>query len=199
MLTAPTVNAAGATASEPVAPADGVGAYAGGVAGAPGCCLGSGACNTIDPVSCFGTGGTPVPSCVGDCAGNNNGIDDACDLIVYHDCCEAHASPGCSDSDITSSICFQDIRCCSSAWSETCAGLADAGGYCVPSGTDTDGDTVLDECDICPGGDDTLDSDFDGIPNACDLLPYCYSTVDCNSNGIPDDCDLQYVGEFQDF
>ncbi|WP_159439339.1 lectin-like domain-containing protein, partial [Tenacibaculum agarivorans] len=33
---------------------------------------------------------------------------------------------------------------------------------------DTDGDGVLDNADICPGSDDTLDSDSDGIPNGCD-------------------------------
>ncbi len=34
--------------------------------------------------------------------------------------------------------------------------------------TDSDGDGVCDEADICPGGDDRIDSDGDGIPDFCD-------------------------------
>lgn len=33
---------------------------------------------------------------------------------------------------------------------------------------DGDGDSVPDDQDICPGGDDTLDTDLDGIPDFCD-------------------------------
>ena len=36
---------------------------------------------------------------------------------------------------------------------------------------DTDGDGVLDECDICPGGDDTVDTDGDTVPDFCDPCP----------------------------
>ncbi|WP_405368079.1 Ig-like domain-containing protein, partial [Nonlabens sp. Asnod2-A12] len=34
---------------------------------------------------------------------------------------------------------------------------------------DSDGDGVLDDVDICPGGDDTVDADLDGVPDFCDL------------------------------
>ena len=33
---------------------------------------------------------------------------------------------------------------------------------------DSDGDGVLDDVDVCPGGDDTADNDSDGIPDFCD-------------------------------
>ena len=41
----------------------------------------------------------------------------------------------------------------------------------VPSITDTDGDGVLNESDICNGFDDTIDSDGDGVPDGCDDTP----------------------------
>lgn len=37
--------------------------------------------------------------------------------------------------------------------------------------TDSDGDTVPNSCDICPGGDDRLDMDTDGAPDDCDGCP----------------------------
>jgi len=36
--------------------------------------------------------------------------------------------------------------------------------------TDTDGDGVCDDVDICPGSDDSLDADMDGIPDDCDVV-----------------------------
>jgi photosystem II stability/assembly factor-like uncharacterized protein len=39
---------------------------------------------------------------------------------------------------------------------------------CVGTLQDSDGDSVCDSEDVCPGGDDTIDSDGDGIPDACD-------------------------------
>lgn len=49
-------------------------------------------------------------------------------------------------------------------------------------GTDSDGDGVSDECDVCGDGDDAIDGDGDGIPDACDTwlcgeLPMLPSTV----------------------
>ncbi len=42
---------------------------------------------------------------------------------------------------------------------------------CGVADTDTDGDTVPDCLDECPGFDDRIDSDMDGIADACDLCP----------------------------
>jgi hypothetical protein len=36
---------------------------------------------------------------------------------------------------------------------------------------DMDGDGVCDDCDRCPGSDDTVDSDLDGVPDGCDECP----------------------------
>ncbi len=36
---------------------------------------------------------------------------------------------------------------------------------------DGDGDGVFDDCDACPGFDDTLDADADGVPDGCDPCP----------------------------
>jgi len=78
--------------------------------------------------------------------------------------------------------------------------------------TDTDGDGVPDDQDVCPGFDDNVDSDSDSIPNGCDICPLdsgndadgdglCSSAGDCNDtnsgvytgatetcNGIDDNC-----------
>lgn len=37
--------------------------------------------------------------------------------------------------------------------------------------TDSDGDGIPDDEDICPGGDDNIDGDEDGIPDFCDVCP----------------------------
>jgi hypothetical protein len=37
--------------------------------------------------------------------------------------------------------------------------------------TDSDGDGVCDDEDICPAGDDNVDTDGDGVPDACDPCP----------------------------
>ncbi len=40
---------------------------------------------------------------------------------------------------------------------------------CMGTSTkDSDGDTVPDDCDICPGHDDLQDADYDGIPDGCE-------------------------------
>ena len=36
---------------------------------------------------------------------------------------------------------------------------------------DTDGDTICDAVDVCPGSDDRADEDLDGIPDGCDAWP----------------------------
>jgi len=54
---------------------------------------------------------------------------------------------------------------------------------------DFDGDGVLNNVDICPGGDDALDADFDGVPDACDICPAADDNADADVDGIPDACD----------
>ncbi len=62
---------------------------------------------------------------------------------------------------------------------------------------DTDGDTVIDDCDVCPGADDAADSDGDGTPDGCDLCPGLNDVNDADADGVPDGCDT-CVG-FDDF
>ena len=39
------------------------------------------------------------------------------------------------------------------------------------SPTDTDGDTIPDDCDLCPGFDDLVDTDLDTVADGCDVCP----------------------------
>ncbi|MCZ6654333.1 MAG: hypothetical protein O7D91_15070 [Planctomycetota bacterium] len=54
---------------------------------------------------------------------------------------------------------------------------------------DADGDSVPDECDVCPGFDDTIDADGDGVPDGCDVCPGFDDTVDTDGDGLADGCD----------
>ena len=57
------------------------------------------------------------------------------------------------------------------------------------AGPDTDGDTVPDECDLCPAGDDLVDADADTVPDACDLCLAGDDLVDADADTVPDACD----------
>lgn len=68
---------------------------------------------------------------------------------------------------------------------------------------DADMDGVIDDCDICPGFDDSADADMDGIPDGCDLscafLPGdpCDDGDFCTTNDVYD-ADCLCAGTFQD-
>ncbi|HPF39589.1 MAG TPA: hypothetical protein P5081_02910 [Phycisphaerae bacterium] len=51
-----------------------------------------------------------------------------------------------------------------------------------PGNADADNDGVLDDCDVCPGFDDSVDTDMDGVPDGCDLPLY----VDADAGGAND-------------
>ena len=56
-------------------------------------------------------------------------------------------------------------------------------------GPDADGDTVPDECDLCPAGDDLVDGDADAVPDACDLCLAGDDALDADGDAVPDACD----------
>jgi hypothetical protein len=57
--------------------------------------------------------------------------------------------------------------------------------------TDSDGDTVCDEDDVCLNGDDTVDTDADGVPDDCDVCAGFDDALDDDADGVPNDCDLR--------
>lgn len=59
--------------------------------------------------------------------------------------------------------------------------------------TDSDGDGVIDDCDLCPGQDDRLDSDGDNVPDCLDTDPF---NPDVGGEAPPPDADtgVQNVG-----
>jgi len=80
-------------------------------------------------------------------------------------------------------------------------------------GPDADGDSVPDDCDLCPDGDDLQDGDGDDAPDACDPCPadnpddsdgdgVCEGVdkclegddkLDSDNDGVPDACDEEVV------
>jgi hypothetical protein len=57
--------------------------------------------------------------------------------------------------------------------------------FCGEGGcVDSDNDSVCDEDDICPGGDDTIDVDNDGVPDDCDPC------VDSDNDSVCDPADI---------
>ena len=54
---------------------------------------------------------------------------------------------------------------------------------------DSDNDTVCDDDDICPGGDDFVDDDNDNIPNTCDACPNDPDN-DSDNDGVCGDIDI---------
>ncbi len=55
--------------------------------------------------------------------------------------------------------------------------------------TDSDGDGVPDDLDVCPGFDDNVDTDGDGVPDGCDVCAGFDDTLDADGDGVPDGCD----------
>lgn len=68
---------------------------------------------------------------------------------------------------------------------------------------DADMDGVIDDCDICPGFDDSADVDMDGIPDGCDIMcdflpgDSCDDMDPCTINDVYDS-DCNCLGVFQD-
>ena len=58
------------------------------------------------------------------------------------------------------------------------------------TGSDSDGDSVADGCDICPGFDDLIDTDGDQVPNGCDLCEGHSDHFDDDGDNVPNGCDV---------
>lgn len=54
---------------------------------------------------------------------------------------------------------------------------------------DNNADGVMDECEICPGADNSIDTDCDTIPDACDICEGFDDRRDDDCDGVPNDCD----------
>ena len=153
-------------------------------------------CNCVGTLS--DTDGDGTPNGCDLCPGgddridtNNNGIPDACE-----ECALKEGKP-CDDGD----PCTVDDR-----YDNDC--------NCIGTIEDSDGDTVPDVCDQCPGWDDLTDDNNNGIPDHCDecfqkfglpcddgdpctsfdryddLCNCAGSSTDSDGDGISDECDL---------
>ncbi len=99
--------------------------------------------------------------------------------------------PDCNANDVLDAC---DISCglmggkCDIAGCGLSSDCADNGipDECEP---DTDLDGVVDSCDLCAGGDDSLDADFDLVPDFCDACPGFDDRLDVDADTVPDDCD----------
>lgn len=60
--------------------------------------------------------------------------------------------------------------------------------------SDSDGDGVCDESDVCPGHDDGSDSDDDTVPDGCDACPGGDDRIDSDGDTLPDLCDCDDSG-----
>ena len=141
--------------------------------GEPGCdngCSGRGSILTLD-----GTAGVSYLFKVGSYNGNSGG----CTLCLGVSVVIEKGIIDCNENGVPDAI---DIA---EGTSRDCNdnGIPDE---CEP---DDDGDTIPDDCDVCPGHDDRADDDGDGVPNGCDICPGYDDVVDSDSDTVPDGCD----------
>ncbi len=117
---------------------------------------------------------------------NTNDIPDECDLLngTSGDC-NSNTIPDDCEPDADNDGVINDCDGCVIDPNKIDPGVCG----CGVADTDSDGDTVPNCVDICPGFDDLVDSDHDGVPNGCDLCPGFDDTQDADGDSIPDGCD----------
>ncbi|MCP4592848.1 MAG: M4 family metallopeptidase [bacterium] len=125
------------------------------------------------PDQCDLTGGSS-PDC------NDTDMPDECELGILHDCCAAHSSPGCSDTEVESCVCSAYPPCCTGPWDEICVIIVELLGCDSCEGNDCNENNVPDDCDLIAGT--SADCNDNAFPDECE--------DDCNGNWIPDDCDV---------
>ncbi len=151
-------------------------------------CSGNGAPDECEP-DCNGNGRADscdiLDTTSADC--NENAVPDMCDIRDNHsgDCDGGGTPDECeldSDGDGTIDACEE----CVSDPDKTEPGVCGCG---VPD-DDSDGDTVADCVDLCPGFDDLPDADEDGVPDACDQCEGFSDGSDADGDDVPDGCDI---------
>ena len=137
-------------------------------------------CNTNDSAdSCDILEGTSE-----DC--NSNDIPDECDLTGgTSDDCNVNNTPDECEPDADDDGTIDDCDGCPNDANKLEPGVCGCG---LPD-DDTDGDTVLDCNDVCPGFDDLQDSDTDGVPDGCDRCEGYDDGQDNDGDTVPDGCD----------
>jgi subtilisin-like proprotein convertase family protein len=156
----------------------------------PGDCDGNGIFDACESFTDCNTNGI-ADVCEPDC--NTNGVADACDISdltstdfntngIPDDCegdCNTNAVP--DDYDIATG---GSEDCNTNGIPDECELLPPGPSNADCLGPDTDGDGVVDVCDICPliANPGQEDADSNGVGDVCPL--------DCNSNGVPDECDV---------
>ncbi|MBL9149559.1 MAG: hypothetical protein JNM94_12790 [Phycisphaerae bacterium] len=99
------------------------------------------------------------------------------------DCCDVHASPGCTDESCCDAVCDIDPSCCSTGWDIACVSVVNdacGAGFCSP----VCGDTICEpgeswpECPECPPVDNCP-----GVGDCCDAhaSPGCTDEACCNA------------------
>ncbi|MBK8270866.1 MAG: FG-GAP repeat protein [Planctomycetes bacterium] len=62
---------------------------------------------------------------------------------------------------------------------------------------DSDGDGIIDDCDICDNGPNDQDADSDGVPDGCDICPGFHDHgPDADGDGLADACDPCFGNQF---
>ncbi len=110
---------------------------------------------------------------------NSNGIPDECE-------------PDCNANGIPDECEPADNDCNANGVRDECeleGNDCNANGVPDDCEPDTDGDGVIDACDLCPGFDDSIDTDGDGGIDGCDLCPGFDDSLDADNDGVPDGCD----------
>jgi len=123
------------------------------------------------------------------------------------DCCEARATPACSDSECCLAICTADPFCCEGAWDQVCAdeailvcgacselcGSPLAGDCCSKNGTPSCSDAACCEA-VCAVDSFCCDIEWDDLcaERAADLCDACGTSTpgDLNGDGTVNAADL---------